>query len=126
VPSLIVLAEDNLELRHLLAMALGHDGYRVVEAATGDALVSAVSDLVAAGESPDLIISDVRMPRGSGIEAGRTLRATGVIVPMIFMTAYGDIWTRSLAAQLGAVLLDKPLALDVLRQAVERVLAVEW
>ena len=40
------------------------------------------------------------------------------------MTAYGDAWTRSKAAEFGALLLDKPLSIGVLRQAVKLAIAV--
>jgi DNA-binding response OmpR family regulator len=120
---LIALAEDNVELRRLLAAALEHDGYRVVQAGTGTRLVDLVRELVAAGTTPSLVVTDVRMPQGGGIDAGHELKAIGIALPMIFMTAYGDAWTRSRAAELGAMLLDKPLSLDDLRRAVRLALA---
>ena len=119
---LIVIAEDNPELRMLLAGALERTGYRVLQAETGARLVTLVTELVGGGDFPALIITDVRMPMGSGFEAARTLRDAGHALPMIFMTAYGDEWTRSKAAELGAVLLDKPLGLDDLRRAVHAAL----
>ena len=122
VVPLIVLAEDNLELRSLLAGALERVGYRVVQAETGARLVAVVEQLMAAGDEVSLIVTDVRMPKGGGLDAARTLRAAGYTIPLIFMTAYGDAWTRSKAAELGAILLDKPLSLATVREAVERVL----
>lgn len=119
---LIVLAEDHPELRLLLAGALERTGYRVIQAETGEHLVSVVAGLVTAGDAPQLVITDVRMPRGGGLEAASALRGTGPAIPLIFMTAYGDAWTRSRAASFGAVLLDKPLSLSVLRRAVQRAL----
>jgi DNA-binding response OmpR family regulator len=120
---LIALAEDNAELRGLLATALEMVGYRVVQEATGDRLVSAMRTLREAGEPPRLIITDVRMPVVGGVEAARLLRAEGDATPLIFMTAFGDAWTRTQAAALGALLLDKPLSIGVLRRAVATVLA---
>ena len=117
-PPLIALAEDNPQLRALLASALEKVGYRVVQAATGERLVAEVRRLVDEGEPLRLIITDVRMPTLGGLEAARLLREAGHTTPMIFMTAYGDAWTRTQAATLGAVLLDKPLSLNVLREAV--------
>jgi len=119
---LIVLGEDNSELRHLLAAALERSGYRVQQVETGIALVAAVQQLVGLGEMIHLIITDVRMPMGNGLDAGRAVRDAGLSIPMIFMTAYGDAWTRSRAAELGALLLDKPLSLGALRQAVRKVI----
>lgn len=117
---LVVIAEDNAELRTLLARALERDGYRVAQAATGATLVAVVERLLAAGEPLQLVITDVRMPEASGLDAARALVQTGHRVPLIFMTAFGDGWTRSRAAELGAILLDKPLSLAVLRREVRR------
>jgi DNA-binding response OmpR family regulator len=120
---LIVLAEDNQDLRGLLAAALENAGYRVVPAETGAHLVATVRHLLAAGEPLRLIITDVRMPSLGGIDAARLLRVAGNATPLIFMTAYGDAWTRAQAAELGAQLLEKPLSLTALRCAVTMTLA---
>jgi CheY-like chemotaxis protein len=117
---LIVLADDSAELRALLAGALERVGYRVVQVGTGAALIDEVHRLVAEGEHVRLIITDVRMPGLSGVDAATAIRAAGLEAPLIFMTAFGDAWTRARAEQLGAVLLDKPLGLSVLRSAVQR------
>ena len=122
-PPLIVLAEDNPQLRALLASALEKVGYRVVQAATGEGLVAEVRRLFDEGEPLRLIITDVRMPTLGGLDAARLVREAGHTTPLIFMTAYGDAWTRTQAATLGAVLLDKPLSLNVLRQAVVHAIA---
>lgn len=122
---LIVLAEDNAELRALLAAALELVGYRVLQAETGARLVAIVQALLQGGDGPPprLIVTDVRMPALGGLDAARALRAAGATTPLIFMTAFGDAWTRARAAELGAVLLDKPLSIGTLRQAVEDALA---
>ncbi len=123
MPPLIVLAEDNAQLRALLCSALEIVGYRVVPAETGERLVAIVRDLIAGGELVRLIITDVRMPALGGLDAARALRDVGDTTPLIFMTAYGDAWTRSRATELGALLLDKPLSLGVLRDAVKLTIA---
>ena len=119
VRPLIALAEDNAELRALLSAALEIVGHRVVQAETGRHLVDEVRRLLDAGESLRLIITDVRMPTLGGLDAARLPREAGDSTPIIFMTAFGDAWTRSQAQELGAILLDKPLSLGVLRQAVK-------
>jgi len=63
------------------------------------------------------------MPNASGFDAARVLRGGGIAIPMIFMTAFGDAWSASKAADFGAVLLDKPLRIEALRNAVRHVLA---
>jgi FixJ family two-component response regulator len=61
----------------------------------------------------------VRMPELSGIEALRVLRDAELGVPIILITAFSDLWTRTEAARYGARLIDKPLELRVLRHAVQ-------
>jgi len=117
---LVVIAEDNAELRGLLAVALERDGFRVAQAATGERLVALVEELIRAGEVLRLVVTDVRMPIVGGLGAARALHQAGHRVPLILMTAFSDAWTRARAAELGAVLLDKPLTLDTLRRAVRR------
>ncbi|MEO6599441.1 MAG: response regulator [Polyangiaceae bacterium] len=121
-PGLILLAEDDASLRELIADALGIDGHRVVQVATGGALISAVNRILVCGEHEgrlDLVISDVRMPEVTGIEALRVLRDAELGVPIILITAFSDLWTRKEAARYGARLIDKPLELRVLRHAVQ-------
>ena len=120
---LIALAEDNPELRGLLASALERVGYRIVPLETGVHLLTTVRRLLAQGEPLRLIITDIRMPTLGGLESARALRAAGHATPLIFMTAYGDAWTRARATELGAQLLDKPLSLAALRHAVTMTLA---
>jgi DNA-binding response OmpR family regulator len=68
-------------------------------------------------ESFDLIVSDIRMPVCSGLRIVEALRRAGC-TPMILMTAFGDEQTRVQAADLRAVLFDKPFDLDDLRRVV--------
>ncbi len=82
--STILLVEDDPDIRHLVAYKLTKGGFHVVEAADGLAALRAVRD-----ELPDLVLLDVRMPRMSGIEVCRELRAgpLGPDVPIIMLTA---------------------------------------
>jgi two-component system response regulator AtoC len=122
----IVLAEDDPALRELIAGALELDGHRVIQVATGRALVTAVQNIVIDGQDGgelDLLISDVRMPELNGLDALKLLRQTNLRVPIILITAFSDRWTRAEAARYGAQLLDKPLELRVLRKVVRASLA---
>jgi DNA-binding response OmpR family regulator len=123
---LILLAEDDPALRELIASALEMDGHRVVQVATGGGLITAVRDIVLRGHSDgalDLLISDVRMPEMSGLDALKVLRSSDLQIPIILITAFSDRWTRTEAARHGAKLLDKPLELRVLRNLVRESLS---
>jgi DNA-binding response OmpR family regulator len=122
----IVLAEDDPALRQLIAGALELDGHRVIQVATGNALLAAIQNIVvhgAEGGNLALLISDVRMPELSGLDALKSLRDAKLQVPIILITAFSDLWTQAEAARYGARLLDKPLELRVLRKAVRDSLA---
>jgi len=82
--STILVVEDDPDIRHLVSYKLTRDGFEVVEAADGPAALRA-----AVQNPPDLVLLDVRMPRMSGIEVCRELRAgpLGARVPIIMLTA---------------------------------------
>lgn len=113
----VVVAEDDPDLRHLVAEGLRRDGYDVEEAEDGFALAERIerTDL----EPVDLIISDVLMPGRTGLELLMDLRnpfRPGVCnTPVILITAFGDDQTHHHADTLGAFLFDKPFDVDDLR-----------
>jgi CheY-like chemotaxis protein len=118
----ILVAEDDVEMRSLVASVLRKGGYQVLEAESGpDLLARARWSLQNGGSQAriDLVISDVRMPGCSGLEALSLLRHLGFEAPIIVVTAFGDAETHAGAARLGAkAVLDKPFDLEELRRAV--------
>jgi DNA-binding response OmpR family regulator len=122
-PARILVAEDDAEMRRLVADALRKDGYEVTEASDGGRLLVEVTALYQHPErQPDLIVSDVRMPICTGLAILEQMRRAHWTMPVILMTAFGDDETRTRADMLGAILFDKPFALDDLRTAVLNVL----
>lgn len=131
---LVLLAEDEHDIRALLAAALRREGYRVIEAATGAELLEHVSSSMLFGEkpAPDLIVSDIRMPgfTGTGILSG--LRASNWTTPFILITAYGTEDILREARDLGAdAVFRKPFEIDDLLTAIcnlvpRRVMAPSW
>jgi DNA-binding response OmpR family regulator len=122
----ILLAEDDAQMRRLVADALREDGHEVVETSDGGRLLVEVAARLKAGEgaeSLDLIISDVRMPICTGLQILAALREAHWPTPVILMTAFGDAATRRHAESLAALLLDKPFAMDDLRIAVANMLS---
>jgi two-component system phosphate regulon response regulator PhoB len=82
--STILLAEDDPDIRHLVTVKLSRGGFEVVAVPDGFAALRE-----AHRQPPDLVILDVRMPRMSGIEVCRELRAGPhtAAVPVIMLTA---------------------------------------
>ena len=115
-PVRVLVAEDDDALRAVLCRALRRAGYAVIEAGDGVECVGFAQPWVFRGqtvEPPDVIVSDVRMPGWSGLEALEILRAGAQTAPIILMTAFGSVETHDLAARLGAsYVLDKPFEVD--------------
>ncbi|HEY8153148.1 MAG TPA: response regulator [Myxococcota bacterium] len=83
----VLLVDDRAEARALVAGDLIEAGLAVVEARDG---IEAWSRFRA--EAPDLVVSDLRMPRADGIELLRRIRGISS-VPVILLTAYADVAT---------------------------------
>jgi CheY-like chemotaxis protein len=122
----ILLAEDDAELRSLLASLLRDSGYEVVEACSGAELAALIGySMLDSGKLVgfDVIVSDVEMPGWSGLGIAQSLRAAGCGVPVILMSGFADAGVRDAARRFGAAILDKPFELDELCAEVERLLS---
>jgi DNA-binding response OmpR family regulator len=119
----ILLAEDNQEMRAMLALALTHEGYNVVECCNGEELSLCLRESsFRNSESIDLVISDIRMPGMSGLGVLAVHGQKARCPPMILMTAFGDATTRAEAQRMGAVaFFDKPFGLDELIRKVREI-----
>jgi CheY-like chemotaxis protein len=122
----VVVAEDDDDLRALLCLALGADGYEVEEAADGDAFLRLVEEGLrrpGATTAADLVITDVRMPGPTGLDVIARLRQDDPTTPVIVITGFGDQQVTRQARRLGvAHFFDKPFDLDALLRAVTRLL----
>ena len=119
---MILVVEDDPELRELLEILLKEEGYRVAMAADA---VAALEWVAQASASPDLILADFNLPNGlNGLQLTEKLRQTLLRpVPVIILT--GNISTgtlRDIALQ-NFVLLNKPVKLPELKEAIDRLLA---
>lgn len=116
-PPVVILAEDDDELRRLLMMKLARKGCTVLEAHNGMELAQLIVDRALAPSargSAEVVISDIRMPGVTGLEIVSMLRQVDWVLPVILITAFGDVATHAEAARLGVRLFDKPVDLDVL------------
>jgi CheY-like chemotaxis protein len=118
----VLLAEDDPISAILARTLLTREGCEVDHVANGEAAVEA-----AGAAAYDLILMDVRMPRLSGMEAARRLRAAGVATPIVALTAdaFEDDRRACLAAGMDDFLV-KPLAPDALRGVLIRWAADGW
>jgi two-component system response regulator (stage 0 sporulation protein F) len=122
--SRLLLAEDDFELRELLACVLRADGHDVVEARDGNELWSMLTEEGRGDEEPfALVVSDVRMPGLTAFDVLSKLQRSLVDTPVILITAFGDQTTHLRALRLGASrVFDKPFDCDDLRTAVHETL----
>jgi len=121
--SRVLVAEDDPEMRRLVVESLRKDGHEVLEAADGGRMLVRLAEVFDRDPSllyVDVIVCDMRMPVCNGLDLLERLAEARWRIPCILMTAFGDDETRERAARIGATLLDKPLALDLLRAAVKR------
>jgi DNA-binding NtrC family response regulator len=114
----ILLVEDKESLRRVLRLTLESAGYTVAEAE--DARVAAHA---LAREPFRLVLTDLRMPHGSGLDVLRASKAADAEVPVVLMTAYGSIDEAVQAMKDGAHdFLQKPVDSNHLLLLVERAL----
>ncbi|MGO1462138.1 MAG: sigma-54-dependent transcriptional regulator [Marinobacter sp.] len=114
----ILLLEDDASLGLLLSEELELDGYRVTRAAT----VSEGCQLLAT-ETPNLVVSDLRLPDGDGLELLKATQTDGHSLPFIIITAFGTVDQAVEALKAGADdFLTKPLSTDHLRLKIRRLL----
>jgi two-component system phosphate regulon response regulator OmpR len=91
-PAHLLVIDDDSRIRALLARYLTMQGYRITTAANSADAKSRMQSLAF-----DLLVLDVMMPGGSGISLARFLRAqdeAGATIPIIFLTAKGEIEDR--------------------------------
>ena len=123
----ILIAEDDGEMRFLLAWALRRQGYAVTECSDGFRMLDKLSFFLHPEEDGleqiDLIISDIRMPGVSGLSIVKGLRDCEGFPPVILITAFGSEETHAAAREMGvAAMFDKPFDLEDLLTVVRRIL----
>ena len=117
----ILVAEDERDIRDLIAFTLQFAGHEVVTASNGEEGLQA-----ALRETPDLIISDVRMPKMTGYEMCRLIKAEPrtAHIPVVFLSAKGQDQEVQSGLAAGAIeYLLKPFAPDQLMAKVAELLA---
>jgi diguanylate cyclase (GGDEF)-like protein len=115
----ILVIDDEPDILDLLATALRGEGYAVVTAGDGEDGIARFRE-----EHPDLIVTDVKMPRKSGLDVLQTIREAGADVDVIILTGHSDAVTAISCLHQGAYdYLLKPLDdIDVLMVSVRRAL----
>jgi DNA-binding response OmpR family regulator len=95
----ILVVDDEEQILKLLTMRLQTNNYEVVSAKDGYQCTQ-----MAKAEKPDLILLDIKMPNGGGINAFEILRNNidTEIIPVIFITAYPSLEIKKQVTEMGA------------------------
>src|ERR1043165_3110781 len=93
----ILVAEDDPNIRQGLVATLESEGYAVTAAADGAQALRLFPQ-----EKFELVLLDVMMPKSSGYDVCRELRARGTRVPVLFLTAKGEEVDKVVGLKLGA------------------------
>ena len=104
----ILLAEDKVSMAEMLGQALEGEGYGVMVAHTGAQAIKMIRE-----NKIDLVLTDMKMPRKSGMEVLQSAREESPAIPVILMTAFGSIELAVEAMRFGAYdFVTKPFDMD--------------
>ncbi|HKA22943.1 MAG TPA: response regulator [Blastocatellia bacterium] len=118
-PGKILVVEDNTDSRDLLAKLLGMSGYEVLSAPDGESAY-----LTALKQLPDLIITDINMPRMDGIALLRKVRLESVLdkTAVFVVTAFGSEAAREAMEEGADAATAKPFDFEEFVETVNRLM----
>ncbi|WP_010216994.1 nitrogen regulation protein NR(I) [Sphingomonas sp. PAMC 26621] len=115
----ILVVDDDAAIRTVVGQALKRDGHRVTTAAT-----IAEAEVQLAGRAPDVLVTDVVLPDGNGLDLVERVVASHPGLPVIVLSAQNTLTTAVRSTEVGAFdYLPKPFDLDALSQSVQSALA---
>ncbi|MCC7116920.1 MAG: response regulator [Anaerolineales bacterium] len=117
----ILIAEDEPDIRELVAFTLRFAGHEVTATANGEEALQQAGQII-----PDLILMDVRMPKMTGYDACRAMKQDATLkdIPVVFLSAKGQDTEIQTGLEAGAEeYLLKPFAPDQLTERIKAILA---
>lgn len=118
----VLIADDSETILLLLRTRLEMEGYEVVTAADGEEVMEAMRREPEPG--PDILLLDAMMPRKSGIDALRELRANGVRTPVLIVSAHQDEMDADAATDVEVSgYITKPIDFDLLFASIAKLTA---
>lgn len=114
----ILIVDDQKGVRRLLEELFKKDGWEVMVAADGKEAIEKVEQFL-----PEIILMDVKMPNMNGLEASQIILDKYGNIPIIMMTAYGEIEVVKRALDAGVrKCITKPFDIMVLREMVNNIM----
>ena len=118
----VFILDDNAEFRESTAFLLEAMGYTVDHSSDYDDALNAMRQVEK--EQPACLLLDIRMPEISGLDVHDLMHERGIDLPVIYMTAHGDVPLAVTAMRKGALtFLEKPLEDEALQAALEQALS---
>lgn len=90
----ILIVEDDQDIREVVTILLGREGFKTLQAATGEEALEEIA------RNPDLIILDVMLPDLDGYEVCRRIRKVS-LAPVLFLTAKGSVHEKTAGFEAG-------------------------
>ncbi len=116
----ILVVDDDATQRQMLSSYLENHGFKTYEASRGEEALDVLTS-----EKIDLVVTDVQMPGMSGLELMKRILEDKPSLPILIITAYGDIRDAVAAVKDGAVsYLEKPMDLEELLDTLRHTLGV--
>jgi DNA-binding NtrC family response regulator len=114
----VLVVDDEKLIRWSLRENLAKSGYEVVEAEKGSDAIKAFSEAL-----PDIVLLDVNLPDTSGIDVLRSVKTVDKDIPVIIITAFGNIQTAVDAMKFGAYdFIEKPFEIEKLNIVMDKAL----
>ena len=113
---LVRIIDDEESIREALSFLLGNEGWKTIGYENADTFLRSDSP-----STPGCVILDIRMPGMSGLDAQKIMKDRGFVLPIIFLSAHGDIDTAVDTMRLGAFdFIQKPIDPERMTKTVER------
>lgn len=117
-PHRVLIVDDDQDLLESMGLMFRKRGFEAFIALDAESALQAIASI-----RPHLVLTDLRLPRKSGLDLVRDIHALYPNIAVLIMTAYGSDEVLETAQRLGTTVLTKPVQRDELFRSVGRVLA---
>ena len=116
---MVLVVDDDPDLLNAVSFSLRAEGFMVRACGDCAAAMEAAADC-----APDCLVIDYRLPEMDGLRLGARLRDMGAGAPLVIITSHPDRQCRRAVERADAVIVEKPLLGDVLRDQIQRLLQI--